>query len=505
MRELKDMQSASRSVGQALTQLLFAPPAPGGSGRLATLGALALLYLAGVGHWLFFFCTSAKSFSFHVIRFSTYQWTREFVFLSTLQEAVRGRVVPYHLTEPLKGTDRFLAIPDYVLSPQILLLGWTDVATFVLVNTILLYSCCFLGCMMLRQRYRLSLFAFTLLLLLVGFNGNLTAQLGAGHYVWAGFFLLPIFCLLVLELVEDSHSHTLPVRLTLVLGAMMFQGTYHFYSWGALFLLLFWLFSPPHRPPIARALLLSVPLVALRLVPALLTFGGSERAFLSGYPTLETLLAGLAVIRTHDTEPLGVLANLFWWEYDVYLSLIGVAVVGYFGLYLRVKERPDLAHFRFQPLDLPMLVMSLFSLSLFYAPIASLPLPLLSSERVSSRFLLVPLLLLIVIATLRLNVLLPQLVARPIPRLLALAGLAQLAFSLLMHSSLWRVSVLEAEAPLAVNLAQLDATFSLTTRPDPLYTTLVTLSFFVSLGTLAALLGAWAWLARRPVPPGRET
>ena len=51
------------------------------------------------------------------MNFSAYQWPREYVFLSTLQEALVRRIIPYHIYYPMKDTTRFLGIPDYTTSP----------------------------------------------------------------------------------------------------------------------------------------------------------------------------------------------------------------------------------------------------------------------------------------------------------------------------------------------------------------------------------------------------
>jgi hypothetical protein len=307
---------------------------------------------------------------------------------------------------------------------------------------------------------------------------------------------------LVLKLIEGDRSLSLSLMMALLLFGLMLQGTYHFYTWSMGFLLLLAAFNRDCRRPILLALGFSLPLVAYRVLPAAFTFWGAERSFLSGYPTLEDLLAALVVIRRHTTEPIGVLHNLAWWEYDVYISLLGLAMVAYFGIYLRVKERHDLARYRFQALDMPMLLMALFSLSLFFAPIASLPLPLASAERVSSRFLIIPLLLLIAISAIRMSPVLAEWSRTPVVKLLALFGVAQLGLSLAMHSSVWRVSVLEASVADPLDLGRVRAAFHIVSQPDPVYIAVVQGSALISGLALLALLGLWSWQwlgrSRRP-------
>lgn len=483
----------AKTVPEALNAVLFYPPDNTLFARFFSLLAIIILYLVGVAHWLVFFCTAPNSFAFRVMNFSAYQWPREFVFLSTLQDAVVEGVIPYHIFYPMKETTRFLGIPDYIISPQILLLGTTDIATFVLVNTVFLYSLSFIGCLLIKKRYQLSLFSFSAMYLLLNFNGNITAQLGAGHYVWAGFFLLPFYCLFVLELIEGKHSLSQSIKLALILFVMILQGTYHFYTWGVMFLLLLALFAREHAKPILIAVALSVPLVAVRVLPAAMTFWGAEREFLSGYPTLLHLLEGLIIIKPHTTETVGVLHNLSWWEYDFYIGLLGLAFVGYGGIYLRFKKSSKLEGLTYKALDMPMLLMSLFSLSIFYAPITYLPLPLFGAERVSSRFLIIPILMLIVLAAIRLNQTLPQWIEKPVAKLLALFGLAQLGLSLAMHTNVWRVSVLEQAVTELYDLAELDAGYNVIIQHDPWYVALVNGSALMSFLTLLLLLALWRW------------
>ncbi len=466
-------------------------------GRFARAILIAGLYLAGVAHWLVFFCTSAKSFALYRMNFSAVGWPLRYVYLSVLQEAIRNRTIPYHVSAPIQDTTRFLGIPDYVISPQVALLATLDIGTFVVVNTLLLYTIGFLGCLLIRRHYRLSLIAFTAMTFLLNSNGNVTANLGAGQYISGGFFLLPFLCLLTLRLVEGDRSLGISVKLALVLLGMTWQGSYHFYVWAVLFLLLLAVCQRDLRRPLLRTIGISLPLVAYPMLPAALTFAGASRPFLSGYPTLEDLAAALLVIRPHTTEPIGVLHNLAWFEYDMYIGVIGGAVLAYFGIWLRLKERPEAAPFRFAALDLPLLLMALLSLGIFFAPIASLPLPLFSAERVSSRFLIVPLLMLTVIAAIRMNRVLPVWTTRPVVKVLTIFSVLQLGVSLAVHSMTWRVSVLEATARNPFDLAQVDRYFNVVTRQDPLYIALVNSAVIITLASLLVVLAIWLRSARR--------
>ena len=84
--------------------------------------------------------------------------------LAFTRNAVLDGVLPLHMTDSsaLRGvTDRFLTVPDPVLSPQILLFNFLDVGPFVLVHVLLLFTLGAWGLLWFRKRYNLSLAAFT--------------------------------------------------------------------------------------------------------------------------------------------------------------------------------------------------------------------------------------------------------------------------------------------------------------------------------------------------------
>src|SRR5262245_20762907 len=140
---------------------------------------LGVLFLAGAVHWLLFFGLPPR------LPAGVGDWAKERRYYTVLGEAVREVRVPYFVSRPIQETRKFLAIPEVVWSPQVLLLGVLDVETYVAAQTVLLYTAGFIGCLWLRRRYSLSALPFTLLFLLFNFNGHVTAHLAVGHSMWA--------------------------------------------------------------------------------------------------------------------------------------------------------------------------------------------------------------------------------------------------------------------------------------------------------------------------------
>jgi len=126
--------------------------------------------------------------------------------LYTLVDAVKYWQIPLHIADPngVKGvTDQFLAVPDIILSPQILLLRFLLPGDFLWINLLLLYTAGFAGLLLYRERLKIGLGVFSILFLLFNFNGHIIAHLAIGHATWMAYFLTPYFVLLILDLFEN--------------------------------------------------------------------------------------------------------------------------------------------------------------------------------------------------------------------------------------------------------------------------------------------------------------
>jgi hypothetical protein len=481
---LRGVRARLAQLPGELDDFLFGAPTGRRASGILSAAAMLALYVLGVRHWVSFF-------NYGRLAFNAIDWPKEYWHYSILQQALIERLVPYHVANALGQVDPFLGIPETVLSPQLALLTTLDAGTFVMVNTVLMYSVGFLGTLLIRRRYQLSLVAFTSMFLLVNFNGHIVGHLAAGHSMWNGYFLLPFLCLYVLEIVEERRPWTATVpRLALVLFGMVLQGSLHLAVCGGWFVLLLGLFRRKHLKAATTALGLALLLSAGRLLPAAVAFWGKRQIFLSGYPTLYDMFEGLVALR--DYRYPSVL--LGWWEYDIFIDVVGLAFIAYFGVYLRFRASASPDRPAFTALDLPLVVVSLFSLSHFYALLAKLPIPLVGSERVATRFLIVPLVMLVIMAAIRLNDGRARFASSVPARFLLVVGLVQLLFSLLTHSLVWRLAELEKHFPPAPR----DLGLRIVSQPDGAFVMVVQLSWAVSLAALVACLGMWGRRVRVP-------
>jgi hypothetical protein len=425
-------------------------PKPSRRATIEWLG-LAALYLAGVVHWSMFL-------GFGQFSFKALDWPKEQLYLRVLRDATRDGAIPYHVHVPVEFAQqfpqfinlnpteeapltptRFLALPETILSPQVLLLRFMRESRFVLAHVLLLYTVGFLGLSWARYRLQLSLLPFATLSVLFNFNGYITSHLGVGHLMWAGYFLLPFFAVAVIEWERKPPDRTIPLVLSLVLAAMLYQGSLHLVVACGIFLTVIAACHPRRWRGWLAVVFLTGILASARLVPAAFAYWGFKRLpFFGGYPSLTGLLEALVVSRDASFRWNG---GIFWWEYDAYIGVLGFAFLAYFGVYRAVAGRCSPAR-RFAGLDLPLVIMTLLSIGAWYDPIFHLPIPLVNSERVTSRFIAIPLTVLLFISASRMQDMESDTSFGVKGYVLFGLGLAEMLFSLTRHSALWTVETL---------------------------------------------------------------
>jgi hypothetical protein len=403
--------------------------------RLVVVGALLFLYLAGAGHWYRFLNRGD-------LAFNVGDWGKEHVYYSILQEALSEGRIPFHLSRWAQYTNRFLANPEVNLSPQIALLPFMSIGSFILCNTLIMYTIGFIGCLLLRRRFQLSLLPFTLLLLVFNFNGHIVSHIAVGHYMWSGYFFLPLFMLLLFDLADGRVDSRTWLKLAFVLFAIILQGSFHIFNWCIIFLVLFALANREHIKTIAAAIGGAFLLSAFRIIPAAMTFGDRAHPWTAGFPSPRHMLEALTVIRPITYQaPSDVWPYPWRWpEYDTYIGVVGLLLLLTLGVAMRFSKRPELERMKFPALDLPLALMALLSLNYFYNIFAWLP--LFHSERVTSRFLIIPLLFVALLAAIRLEKLL--LCNKSVKlRIILCAALLRMAFAFYDHSITWRLKKLQ--------------------------------------------------------------
>ncbi len=461
-----------------------------GSRLDSILGSLVavVLYLSSLLHWAYFFNWGNVPFDLH-------DWTQTGPYYYFLRQAILTHQLPLHISSPLVSTDRYLARPDTLLSPQALLLAFFQPGTFMLVNVLILASVGFIGLLLIRRRYQLSPAAFSVLFLLFSFNGHITAQFAVGHSQWGAYFLLPFFALLVLDLVERYQQPGTPFRfwrwvllMALLQLAILLQGGIHFFIWCMIFLAALGVLYPRFFRPALLSAVFSVLLSLLRVLPPAFQFYDGGPRFISGFVTLTDMLAGLVVLKPPAQASTPALPSLGWWEVDMYVGITGLAFLLLFGIWFAWKREKQL-----RPLFAPLFVLTFFSVGRIYLVINSLPLPLTDSERVTTRFLALVLVVVIVLAVIELQKFLNTRRFSSLLEPMAYFGLIMLlGHDLLQHSRIWRVTNMYA----LFTRTPVDIRASVSNHPDPLY--------FLALGVgLAVMLLTALFLFRMVMKEGK--
>jgi len=342
--------------------------------------------------------------------------------------------MPLYIGASLTETERFLAIPDTVISPQILLLRWVSPGTFVLLDALLLYSLGAFGFLLLARKLEWSPFSSSAGWVLFGLNGHITAQVAVGHSMWLSYFLLPFFLLLLLQLLEGSDGWRWILGSALLAFAVLLNGGYHFFLWMAMFQLLLAVFRADIWRPVLTGLGFSGLLGMVRLLPAAVAYWGEERAFIGGYPSIMDLFEAITVLKYPGSLDAGTRLSIGWWELDAYMGLIGLSFLLIFGLVIILRTRG-----RYQVLLAPAFGMLILSMGKLYQPVTMLPIPLVGAERVSSRFIIMPLVILVMLAAIGFDHWQKKHIRNVSSQAVVMALWGLMTNDILQHARLWRV------------------------------------------------------------------
>jgi len=442
----------------------------------------AALYLLGLLHWCFFL-------NWGNIPFDLHDWLDTGAYFSFLRQAALTNQLPLHIGSALTTTDRYLARPNTLISPQACLLRFLEPGPFTLVNVLILYSVGFIALLLLKKRYSLAPAAFTALFALFNFNGHITAHYAVGHSEWIGYFFLPFLVLLILKALEgEEHGWRWVLLVSLTLFAITLQGAFHFFLWCLIFLLAWGVFTPKYLLPAVQAIAASLLLSLLRLLPPAIEFVGGGKAFISGFPTVTDMFAALVVLKYPAEALSSPFKSLGWWEVDTYVGLIGLSFLLYFGVYRTWRPGQTAGTGKQSPvraLLAPIAVLTFLSIGQIYTAINHLPVPLADSERMAARFLIVPVVMVIALAAFNFQEFLSERGHRGLTeRIMYLGLLILMAHDLYQHSRIWRVTNMYKLFP----STPADIQSSVINRPDPVYITALVAGAAGTLLTFTVLL-----------------
>ena len=233
--------------------------------------------------------------------------------------------------------------------------------------------------------------------------------------------------------------------------------------------------------------MISTLLSAHRLVPAIITSFSRKHEFLSGYPTFFSLVDAFTVLRNWQYQKIGgTYGSLGWWEYDMFIGSVAfIFLIVFVTAYGLQRHNDNKNHL--QVLYIPIIIMILLSLGDIYSIITKVPLPLMNTERISSRFIIVPVMFCILIACVKLQ----QIISTDSfeTQLLFLLPIFLIAIELFHHSQVWEIKLIE-ESFSKQSLPQEWTGIHLTRVEDQFYIKSLIISFCVSMLTLLVAVTA---------------
>ena len=412
--------------------------------------------------------------------------------LTLLRNAIEtGQLPLYSATPTTSGngeTDRILAIPDLLFSPQVLLLPWLTNGQFIVFQILLMFSLGFLGLLFFWKAHPFSVLTFTAVFLLFNFNGHIIAHLSIGHMTWSGYFLLPWFVYLMFDLLEGQRSSWLwTLKTALLLFLILLQGSYHQFVWLLFFIGLTGLAAPKYFWVLLRTSALAVTLAAVRLLPEFVFLGQITPNFTAGFPDPLSILSSLIVIQPPGIQDYiaGMGNKIGLWEATAYVGLVGAFFLIYFGFvsYLKNIKTVQASH----KLLLPVLGMFFLSLDrVYYYLFTTIKLPIVDGERVVTRIISVSVVFLIFMAALEFQNWLNTPRSSRLPLVITIAFMVIGAVELAQNYFQWpveRVALFFSDAPFLPGLWWINNNVN-----DSRYILYLVIGLVVSVASLVFLL-----------------
>lgn len=467
----------ARKLSEMLSSLFWGPQIEGQTHLYDWLWII-ILYALGIYFWGTFFNWGDVSLNFH-------DWAAiNIPRFDVMHDAFYYRMLPLHAEceNCLHGvTDRFLVLPDVVTTPQMILLLFVSPTVFVLVDVLINYSLAVIGLILIKKRFRLSLFSYTFLFVLFHFNGHIQSHYAVGHATWAGYFLFPLFFELVFQLLDEGPNWQWVTKITILLFYSVLAGSQHHFTWMMLFMAFLALSYRMNFKWILAAIMFSGFVSAVRLLPPALSLAKFSVNFFAvpGYQSVYDFITSLMVFHRPGYQFEAWPLEIGYWEFDYYIGLVGVVLVVYFGGVLWIKE--GIGKESYSVLILPALALFLLSQGSIYK-ITLYNFPLLSSERIASRMASLPVTLVFFMAAISLNEVLKRKVI--IIRWLSLLAMVFIVNDILVHSFWWKIeSVAQNFRPELLNLSG----NSIINHVDSQYLTVFYTGLILSLGTMLML------------------
>ncbi len=323
-------------------------------------------------------------------------WVKENIYLDVIRDAIVHQRLPLEYFISIKPDyQRFFAIPEICLTPDIFLLPYLTNNQFFLFHTIIFFTIGNIGIYKFSKNWQFL--PKVLLSVLFNFNGFILNHLAAGHFQFIGYFTFSAFFWLLIQLLAANtyrESIYRSIQISIILGINILNGSIHTAIWmyllvGAVILLV----KKIHGISLALALLISIALGACRVIPSVVFFPPLS-GFITGYPSVTTLLESLTISHGPTyTVQLGDGTSLGWWEFDFFIGITATILIVLMSkpvLYCKNLIIP-------RPILISCLIVFILSIGDLYGIVSQFPISSLKAERISTRFIALPMVAFVII------------------------------------------------------------------------------------------------------------
>ena len=298
----------------------------------------------------------------------------------------------------------------------------------------------------------------------------------------------------MLRFSSGEDGWTWVAKVVFLLFYMVLAGSEHHFFWLLIWLGSFGLMNINRFKWIFYAGLFGGLVSAVRLLPPVLGIEGFSNEFtmfFGGFPNLLDIVNQMMILTPVRLGTLNSLSMAGVWEYDIYFGLIGTLFILYFGLFEWLKST------LYRDFFLPSFLILFFSLGKVYSPLFNSHFPFLGAERVPTRMVIVPIVVLILMAAIFFQKWLDQRNFSGREFLLFLLPLSFLLHDLYQHYQLWNVRELaKFFDPIQINVVG----NNLSNHPDSIYTNTLIVGIIISSCSAGFLLSQlWAEQKKKTV------
>ena len=385
---------------------------------------------------------------FKAKKFSENDLYTEHKALEVWKNSIENNIIPYHSSYGVGNgpkLDRFLGNPMITISPQIFLLKFISTQAFYFINLLFMFTIGYLGCIFIKKKFNLGFAAFIIFLLIYNFNGYFITKIPNYGPHFMGYFILPFFLCFVFiasKYKEEIISKKISIGILLGLSnaLILLQGSIHLYTISVTFLIFWGIWNYKLYIITFSSFIINFLLSSIKIIPAYLSYGSSENHRYweaGGYGNLSTFFNGFVSAKEVFSYP-----PFSIHEFSLYISFFGLLFICIFGFYNFFDDRKGDKQI-FKSLSIPVLLLIFISFRHFKHLILPNWIPLLNSESVTSRYMIIPLLVISLIAVINFQNIIKNSFFNLKIKIVTYSFILFLFLSLMNNSRIWRMHQVE--------------------------------------------------------------